>query len=87
MAFSREAARVPVAIAGISVQLYSPDPTGYEVAAASYSVQVRYNDGTISVLTGDLVPHLTPAQVNGLLAFLADMRAKAIAEILPVTAR
>lgn len=83
MAFPAATAPTPTAIADIEVQLYNPDPTGDAVAGATYSVQVKYSDGSIKVLTGDLVQHLTPTQINSLLAFTAAMRTKAIAEILP----
>lgn len=83
MAFPKEAVRIPVAVSDISIQLYSPDPTGSETARAEYSVQVRYSDNSVRVVAGDLVPHLSQAQINGLLNFVADMRTKANTEILP----
>lgn len=83
MAFPEQATSTPAAIADISIQLYSPDPLGTDIAGASYSVQVRYSDNSMRVVTGDLVPHLSQAQINGLLSFMADMRVKAVAEILP----
>jgi hypothetical protein len=82
--FNRENVKTPVAIADVEVHLYSPDPAGSEVAAAAYTVQVKYSTGEVRVLTGNLTPLLTQAQINGLLSFMADMRAKAIAEILPM---
>lgn len=83
MAFPTEPVRTPVDIADISIQLFDPEPGSGGVAAASYSVQVRYNTGEIKVRQGDLVPHLTQTQINSLLAFMAAMRTKANAEILP----
>lgn len=83
MAFVREPVKTPNAIGDIGIELFNPDPTGTGVAGATYSVQVRYSDGSLSVLTGNLVPHLTQAQINSLLAFTAAMRTKAVAEILP----
>lgn len=83
MAFTRETPRTPLAIADIAITLFDPDPTGAEPPAASYSVQVRFSDGSINVLTGDLVPHVTTTQINQLLAFMASLRVKAVAEILP----
>lgn len=82
MAFTREPSRAPTAIADVSMQLYDPDPTGSEVASASFSVQVAMSDGSVMVRTGDLAPHITTAQRNSLLAFMAALRTKAIAEIL-----
>lgn len=83
MAFTKEPSRVPAAIAAISIQLYDPDPTGSEVASSSFSVQVVMSDGSLVVRTGDLAPHITVAQRNSLLTFMAAMRTKAVAEILP----
>lgn len=84
MAFAKEPVRTPVAIGDISVELYHPDPgvAGLQ-PGANFSVQVRYSTGEIRVLTGNLVPHLTQQQIAGLVAFMQDMRQKAIAEILP----
>jgi hypothetical protein len=83
MAFTRETAVTPVAIADISIVLFTPEPGSDEQAGASYSVQVRMSDGTIKVRTGDLVPHISQAQTNSLLSFMAAMRTKAVAEFLP----
>ena len=74
MAFSKEPTRTPIAIADISIQLMSPDPTGTDTPTADFSVQVRYSDNTIRVLTGNLAPHLTQAQINALQSFMASLR-------------
>ena len=53
------------------------------VPTITYSVQVLDQSGNVmQVLTGDEQPHLTQAQIDGLLAFIAAQRAKAVAEIL-----
>lgn len=83
MAFTQEATRTPQAIADIEVRLFDPDPTGSGQPSAQYNVQVRLSDGSVRVRSGDLQPHLTQAQINGLLAFMAAMRVKANDEILP----
>lgn len=83
MAFERQAARTPVAIAGIEIRLYSPDPLGERPPGAEYAVQVRYSDNSVDAVRGDLVPHLTQGQISALLAFMDDMRTKANTEILP----
>jgi len=77
--------RIPESIADISVILTDYIAAGEEPArkAAEYSVQVRYDNGEIRVLTGDLVPHLTAGQIDALMGFMDDMRTKAIGEILP----
>lgn len=83
MAFTEEVSRTPTAIEDISIELFSPNPAGEGVAAASYSVQVRFSDSSIVVRTGDLVPHITTAQINALLGFMASLRTQAIAQFLP----
>jgi len=53
-------------------------------STASYEVQICDTDGGMFKLaSGDLVPHLSAAQVNGLLALMVDLREKAQA-LLPV---
>ena len=49
----------------------------------SYSIQILDQNGAVmDVKAGDEQPHLTQAQIDGLLAFAASQRAKAVAEIL-----
>lgn len=83
MAFPQEPVRTPHSISDIDVTLHSPDPTGPEQAGATFVVRVRLSDGSMREIKGNLVPHLTQQQINGLLSFMADMRIKANAEILP----
>jgi hypothetical protein len=83
MAFQREAARTPAAIGDIEIRLFSPDPTGADSAGATFWVQVKMSDGTTEVRSGNLSPHITTAQRNALLAFMATLRTQAAAEILP----
>jgi hypothetical protein len=83
MAFSAEPVLTPTAIGEITVHLHSPDPTTIDESRARYTVQVRYSDGSTRVVSGNLVPHLSQAQINGLLGFMDSMRVQAIAQILP----
>lgn len=83
MAFSREPTRTPVAIGNIEIRLYDPDPAEMNQRGADFAVVVRFDDGEVKVMRGDLVPHLSQAQINALLGFVADMRTKAETEILP----
>jgi hypothetical protein len=83
MAFIQEPVRTATAIGDLFVTLYDADPTSGEVDGASYRVLVKFNDGSIVVRTGDLVPHLTQAQISSLLGFMAVLRQKAIDEFLP----
>lgn len=77
--------RIPETIEDISITLtdyiaVDEDPARQE---AGYSVQVMYNDGSIKVMNGDLVPHLTTARITSLKAFMVEIRTKAEEEILP----
>lgn len=83
MAFSSAVTLVPSAIGEIEITLISPDPAGDESPRATFRVEVRYSDGSTRIVAGDLVPHLTPAQITGQLNFLDAMRAQAISQILP----
>jgi hypothetical protein len=83
MAFAKESARTPVAIERIRVELTTHAPGSEGVPSAWYFVQVRFSNDSIEERTGDLIPHLTTAQTNQLLAFMATLRTKAISEFLP----
>jgi len=81
MAFDPAAPKVPTSIGDISVVLtdYIDEETP---STATYEVQVKDADGGMFALEqGDLVPHLSSAQVTGLLALMAEIRTKAQAFI------
>jgi len=81
MTFNKEDSKVPAAIGDISVVL--TDYSGTAPSTAHFEVRVLEADGNMfGLINGDLVPHLTPAQISGLMDFMADMRAKAESEIL-----
>lgn len=84
MAFDKASTYIPVAIEDISITLTDYIETIERPAhkTAEYSVQVLYSNGMIKVMTGNLVPHLTQGQIDGLMDFMADMRTKAESEIL-----
>lgn len=83
MAFEEQSSRVPTSIGPMKIKLFdlNGQPAGM---SAAYTLEVLDQNGReLKVLSGDLVPHLTPAQINGLLQFMADLRAQAIAQVLP----
>lgn len=93
MAFERVQAVNPSALGELRVTLIdapgqgdpgNPQATGYMPPRkeACYCIEVQMNDGSTKTLQGDLVPHLSGAQITGLMDFMAAMRAKAEAEIL-----
>lgn len=89
MAFAQQPIAAPASIGDITITLYDPGEgstaTGGvpNVQGVAYSVRVVYSDGSQRALSGNLVPHLSQAQINGLLSFVAAMRVKANDEILP----
>jgi hypothetical protein len=81
MSFATGSAPVPTSIGKIVIVL-----TDGEGKAASYDVYVLdQNNNRIHVPgdQGDLVPHLSPADITWLLDFVSRMRDKAEAELLP----
>jgi len=89
MTFDKATTRTPVSIEDLSVvltdytenQAEEGEPEVYQTGR--FEVQVKYSTGEIKLIQGDLVPHLTTAQITGLMGFMDDMRAKAESEILP----
>lgn len=82
MAFEQEQGRMPASIGDISIVLTDYVGLG-EPDTADYEVQVLQADGSLFRLaSGNLVPQLTAGQISALQAFMVDIRAKAIAEIL-----
>jgi hypothetical protein len=73
----------PTAITDLVVTLRSPDTRGSEPSSAAYRVGVLHSNGEIRYLEGDLVPYLTSGEINSLLNFMATLRTRAIAQILP----
>jgi hypothetical protein len=84
MAFDPEPTRTAVSIGTIVVTLKDAVAVGEEPAyqSAHYQVEVILSDGTKIKRRGDLVPHLEPAQRQGLMSFMDDLRALATAQIL-----
>ena len=74
MEFTPEDAKVPTSIGEIDVTLVDRG----EVQSARYDIYVNDSGGeTLTIKAGDLSPHLSEAQISGLIAFLADVRQKA----------
>ncbi len=89
MAFTTIPDKTATKIIDISVHLFDPDPTrqtvidGDETQGARFTVQVEFNDGSLDPKKGDLVPHITPAQISALQAFMDSLRTQANDEFLP----
>lgn len=73
MAFNPETPKIPAAIGDIAVILTDHD--GIETDEVAYEVQILQSDGSIfRVAMGDLLPHLTPQQINNLRSLMTDIR-------------
>ena len=95
MAFNRQTpiVQTPTTIAEVRIELIdrfivsgysSEDNYGETLQLASFEVDVLdQNNGKMKTLTGNLVPHLTTAQISGLQSFMDSMRTKAEEEVLP----
>lgn len=87
MAFDHATPRAPTSIGTIVVTLKDRPATGGEPASKTVTYDVRVLDQNgqqmnVAGDSGDLAPHLTVQQINALIAFMADLRAKAQAEFL-----
>lgn len=83
MPFERKAAVTPLRIGNTMIELFDPEPTTGQAQFAHVTVFVVMSDGTIQPQRHNLVDHFPPATINQLIAFVASVRAKAVAEILP----
>ncbi len=89
MAFPTIPDKIAAKIIDISVELFDPDPTrqtvidGDETQGAFFSVQVEFNDSSLEVKTGNLVPHITPTEISALQSFMDSLRTQANDEFLP----
>lgn len=81
MAFQKESTRTPTSIGRIEI-LLRDFPADTPSQSVLYQVQVIFSDGTDVQRTGDLAPQLTQTQINQLVAFMASMRSKAVAEFI-----
>lgn len=83
MPFDRQQADTPTSIGEIRITIADPDGVISHMGAGFFVRVLNQNGNSFKELTGDLVPHLTPAQVNGLVQLMQDLRALAVSEILP----
>lgn len=88
MAFTPESTRTPDAIGNIiitlkdAVEVTGDDPQpAYQ--SAHFELIVEFDDDSTKHRSGDLVPHITPAERTALTDFMTTLRARAAAQILP----
>jgi len=82
MAFNPEPTITPDHIEAMVVILktnpYDPD----EQQSAHFQIELIRSDGSRKSIRGDLVPHITAAQRQGLMDFMASLRTQAEEQIL-----
>jgi len=92
MTFVKAQSKIPAAIGDISVVLIDCETAPLDADGnpqedlrqqVRFEVQVKDANGEIiQMMTGNLVPHLTPVQITELRSFLNAIRTKAETEIL-----
>jgi hypothetical protein len=84
MAFQQEPVRSPASIGTIVVTLKDGiNRYDQPYQTADFDVKVYLSDGSIVGRHGDLVPHITAAQRQALVSFMAALRSQAESQILP----
>lgn len=90
MTFPKQQNATPSSIGAITVTLFDPDPlqpTGGGLLvltqSANAEIDVLMSDGSHKVYRADIAEHFPTATINQLKAFVASVRTKSIAEILP----
>lgn len=66
-----------VGVKDLVYEIFDPDPDGNETQAMRYTAQLVWSNDNVTQQSGDVVPHLTAAEVTGLQALAARLRAKA----------
>jgi hypothetical protein len=75
MEFTPAATKVPTAITEIKVTVQED--------LVRYRFIICYDDHSKESRAGNLVPHLTPQQIDALQTFMTTLRAQAEAQVLP----
>lgn len=87
MAFDKQQPVTAQRVGAITVTLFDPDPTlppgTGQVQQAHAAIDVVLSDGSTKTVHADIAQHFTATVLNQLKAFVASVRTKAIAEILP----
>lgn len=79
---------IPVSVEDIEIIFYDPGPIAQgqeppETQGATYHVQLLMSDGSIDLMRGNLIPHLTDIEIAGLQSLLARLRGKAETAWIP----
>jgi hypothetical protein len=68
---------VVVGVRDIAYTVFDPDPDGEESRSMTYTAQIVWSNGTLTPWRGNVVPHLTQAEVAGLNSLANRLRGKA----------
>jgi len=82
MAFDKQQPNTPTTIGEIRITIADPKGVTADMGAGFFVRVLNQNGELYRELSGDLVPHLTTAQINGLVQLMQALRALAVAEIL-----
>lgn len=66
-----------VGVQDISYSLLDPNPEGGGTQTMTYEAQIKWSNGNITIQGGNVVPHLTGAEISALQTLLARLRGKA----------
>jgi len=82
MAFQPQPTITSTGIGKMVVILKTDPDDEYVQQSAHYQIEIERSDGSRKSLRGDLVPHITAAQRQGLMDFMASLRTQAEEQIL-----
>ena len=83
MAFPQVPSKVPDKIGNINVTLFTNEPNTRREAKIEFDVLTDDGELIKHVGTINLLPHITPAQKDGLLNFMDSVRTQTNAEAIP----
>jgi hypothetical protein len=82
MAFNKPNQPIPVSVGRISIEIDDEAGVAADVQIRARIIVKDANGHNASGWTGNLTPHLTTAQKNGIVSLLAAMRTKAQGELI-----
>ncbi len=83
MTFERQEPVTAVSIGRITTTLNDPAPGSGEAQSARANIEVLMSDGSTRYINANVAEHFSNTVLNQLIAFVASVRNKAVAEILP----
>ena len=85
---ARPESATPVSVEDMEIILYDPGPIAQSqeppaTQCATYCMQLSMSDDNIDLMDGNLIPHLTNAEITALQSLLTRLRGKAEAAWIP----